>query len=66
VEQATAEYLTGEEGRDLLRRVAEMPGDTPARVLSLRKKGVSLEAAAAAVEVAEARKRARGRVAAPP
>jgi SAM-dependent methyltransferase len=63
VEQATAEYLTGEEGRDLLRRVAEMPGDTPARVLSLRKKGVSLEAAAAAVEVAEARKRARRRFA---
>lgn len=57
----TAEFLVTEEGGHLLREVASLPGDTPQRVLALRKRGVDPEIASGALAVAEARHRARFR-----
>ncbi len=57
----TAEFLVTEDGGHLLREVTSLPGDAPQKVLALRKRGVDLETASAAVGVAEARHRARFR-----
>jgi SAM-dependent methyltransferase len=61
--EETALYLTRDEGQLLLGRAAEIPGGSPERILALRKRGLTLEIAAGAVEVAAARGRARGRFA---
>jgi hypothetical protein len=59
--QETAEFLVTAEGESLLMEVASLPGDTPQRVLALRKRGLDPEIASAALAVAEARHRARFR-----
>lgn len=61
MDEETAHFLIGEEGRRLLEETAALPGDAPSRVLALRKRGIVAERAAGAVEVAEARRRARSR-----
>lgn len=57
----TARFLVSDAGRELLAAVAALPNDPPARVLALRKRGMAAEIAAGAVEVADARWRARFR-----
>lgn len=57
----SAEYLITTEGGHLLEEVASLPGDTPQRVLALRKRGLDPDIASAALAVAEARHRARFR-----
>lgn len=60
--KAVAAFLVGEAGRALLDHIATLPGDAPTRVLALRKKNeLSAELAAGAVEVIDARRRARKR-----
>ncbi|MES2463498.1 MAG: methyltransferase domain-containing protein [Armatimonadota bacterium] len=59
--EETAEFLVTSEGEDLLGEVGALPGDTPQRVLALRKRGLDPEIASAALAVAEARHRARFR-----
>lgn len=61
ISEATAGFLTGDEGRRLLEVAAALRGDAPARVLALRKRGQPPEIAAGAVELLEARRRARVR-----
>ena len=56
-----AEFLVTPEGGQLLDEAASLPGDTPTRVLTLRKRGLDPEIASAALAVAEARHRARFR-----
>ncbi len=58
---AAALCLTGAEGRRLLADVADLPGDTPARLLWLRKRGVAPEIATQVVDIVAARHRARSR-----
>ncbi len=58
-----ARYLVTPEGARLLEEVASLPGDTPQRVLALRKRGFEPGIASAALAVAEARHRARFRFA---
>jgi SAM-dependent methyltransferase len=57
----TAEFLVTPEGEGLLQEIISLPGDAPVRVLALRKRGIDLGVASAAVGVAEARYRARFR-----
>lgn len=57
----TAEFLVTPEGGQLLQEIGLLPGDTPQRVLALRKRGLDLVIASAAVSVVEARHRARQR-----
>ena len=61
VDEPTARFLVSEAGGELLREAAMLPGDGPDQVLALRKRGLSQEIAAGAVEVMEARKRAHRR-----
>jgi len=63
VNPAAAAFLVSPDGKKLLNAVAVLPGDAAERVLVLRKRrpDLSAEVAAAAVEVAEARHRARFR-----
>lgn len=61
IEKETADYIVSEEGQALLEQAALLPGDAAARVLTLRKRGLSLPLASGAVDVAEARRRARTR-----
>lgn len=61
MDEVTARFLTGEEGRRLLEKTAALPDDTAGRVLRLRRDGVSPEFVPALIEVTAARKRARNR-----
>ncbi len=56
-----ARFVVGSEGRELLGEIAALPGDAPAHVLTLRKRGLSLSIASLIVDAAHARKRARAR-----
>ncbi|MBC8102064.1 MAG: methyltransferase domain-containing protein [Cytophagales bacterium] len=58
--EETARFLVSPEGGRLLNEVAALPGDTPQRVLALRKRGLGDPAIlTAALAVADARHRAR-------
>jgi hypothetical protein len=61
VNEPTAVFLVSDAGRVLLDEVSALPGDSAARVLALRKRGTPADLAAGAVEVADARRRARAR-----
>ena len=56
-----ARFVTSGAGGELLQEVAVLPGDLPAHVLTLRKRGLPPAIAALLVDVAHARKRARAR-----
>ena len=61
--RGTAAFLVSPDGRALLQDVADLPGDAAERVLALRKRRADLpsEIITAAIEVADARQRARHR-----
>lgn len=63
VDEPTARFLTGGDGKNLLETVSGLltGSDAPTAVLALRKRGVEACIAAGAVAVAEARRRARAR-----
>ena len=61
MDESTARFLVSDEGGRLLDEVAALSGDAPVRVLTLRKRGLAPEIAAGAVDVVEARRRARPR-----
>lgn len=61
MEEATARFLVSDAGRNLLDEVAALPGDPADRLLALRKRGLTPEIAAGAIEVVDARRRARTR-----
>jgi SAM-dependent methyltransferase len=56
-----AEFLVTAEGGRLLEEITSLPGDTAKKVLTLRKRGLDLEVASAAIAVTDARHRARFR-----
>lgn len=59
--EEAARFVVGTAGRDLLQEIAGFPGDAPAHVLMLRKRGLPALPAALLADVADARKRARFR-----